>query len=232
MGNNETAPKTRMVLQVEVTDIFFPLLIFSDCFSLVLHLARVSVTTHSMRRYLDPTEVAQTVQLLQDGSSICAIARRFALSPSTVSRAWRRFQETGSYSRRAGQGRRRSANSVRCSVSAAPQGYAVFIQIKVYKTYPCVAADTEQRTLFASSGYSPKWCYADEEETDCWIKSLFLFSLRRKSVLVASLNSDWTTDGRWTILTMSFILFWALTVLFTWQSMGQSQDSRVSSKIS
>ncbi|MCI4381318.1 hypothetical protein PGIGA_G00250300 [Pangasianodon gigas] len=61
-----------------------------------------------MRRYLDPTEVAQAVQLLQDGTSIHAIARRFAVSPSTVSRAWRRFQETGSYSRRAGQGRRRS----------------------------------------------------------------------------------------------------------------------------
>ncbi len=37
-----------------------------------------------------------------------AIVRRFAVSPSTVSRAWRRFQETGSYSRRAGQGHRRS----------------------------------------------------------------------------------------------------------------------------
>ena len=49
---------------------FFSLLIFSDCFSLVLHLARVSVTTGSMRRYLDPTEVAQAVQLLQDGTSI------------------------------------------------------------------------------------------------------------------------------------------------------------------
>ncbi len=87
---------------------FFSLLIFSDCFSLVLYLARVSVTTGSMRRYLDPTEVAQAVQLLQDATSIRSIARRFAVSPSTVSRAWRRFQETGSYSRRAGQGRRRS----------------------------------------------------------------------------------------------------------------------------
>ncbi|MCJ8738325.1 hypothetical protein PDJAM_G00034520 [Pangasius djambal] len=38
--------------------------------------SRVSVTTGSMRRYLDPTEVAQAVQLLQDGTSICAIARR------------------------------------------------------------------------------------------------------------------------------------------------------------
>ncbi len=70
--------------------------------------ARVSVTTGSMGRYLDTTEVAQAVQLIHDGTSIRAIARRFAVSPSTVSRAWRRIQETGSYSRRAGQGRRRS----------------------------------------------------------------------------------------------------------------------------
>ncbi len=56
MGNNETTPKTGMVLQVKATDIF-PYL-FSDCFSLVLHLAKVSVTTGSMRQFLDPTEVA------------------------------------------------------------------------------------------------------------------------------------------------------------------------------
>ncbi len=31
---------------------------------------------------------------------------------------------------------------------------------------------------------------------------------------------------------MLFILFWTLTVQFTWQSMGQSQASRFSSKIS
>ncbi len=110
MGNNEKTPKTGMVLQVAFyigTDIFFPLLIFSDCFSLVLHLARVNATTGSMRRYLDPTEVAQAVQLLQDGTSICTIARRFVVSHSAVSKVWRRFQES-SYSRRAGHGRRRS----------------------------------------------------------------------------------------------------------------------------
>ncbi len=87
---------------------FFSLLIFPDCFSLVLHLASVSVTSGSMRRYLDPAEVAQAVQLLQDGTSIHAITRRFAVSPSTDSRTWRRFQDTGSYSRRAGQGCRKS----------------------------------------------------------------------------------------------------------------------------
>ncbi len=63
-------------------------------------------------------------------------------------------------------------------------------------------------------------------------KVVFVF-FPYKSILVASLKSDWTTDGRLTILTVHiFILFWALTVLFTWQSMGQSQTSRFSSKIS
>ena len=62
-----------------------------------------------MRRFLNPTEVAQIVQLLQDGTSTRAVARRFDVSPSTISRTWRRFQETGSYSRRAGQGGRRSS---------------------------------------------------------------------------------------------------------------------------
>ncbi|KAI4905616.1 hypothetical protein NFI96_026968 [Prochilodus magdalenae] len=76
--------------------------------SRVLQLTWVSVTTSTMGRYLDPTEVAQVVQILKDGTSICTIATRFAVSPSTVLRVRWRFQETGSYSRRAGQGCRRS----------------------------------------------------------------------------------------------------------------------------
>ncbi len=104
MGNNETKG---MVLQVEATDIFSPTHFFW-LFTSFAFGYRVSATTGSMRRYLDPTEVAQAVQPLQDGTSIRAIARRFAVSPNTVSRAWRRFQETGSYSRWAGQSRRRS----------------------------------------------------------------------------------------------------------------------------
>lgn len=49
-------------------------------FSLVLHLVRVSVTTGSIRRYLDSTEVARVVQMLHDGTSICAIGRSFVVS--------------------------------------------------------------------------------------------------------------------------------------------------------
>ncbi|KAI3362808.1 hypothetical protein L3Q82_001858 [Scortum barcoo] len=53
-----------------------------------------------MRRSLQPTQVAQVVQLIQDGTSMRAVARRFAVSVSVVSRAWRRYQETGQYIRR------------------------------------------------------------------------------------------------------------------------------------
>ncbi len=69
MGNNETNPKTG----IRWRPLTFFFLLFSDCFSLVLHLSRVIVITGSMRRYLDPTEVAQSVQLLQDGTSMRAV---------------------------------------------------------------------------------------------------------------------------------------------------------------
>ncbi|KAI3371829.1 hypothetical protein L3Q82_006712 [Scortum barcoo] len=62
----------------------------------------------SMRRSLQPTQVAQVVQPIQDGTSMRAVARRFAVSVSVVSRAWRRYQETGQYIRRRGGGRRRA----------------------------------------------------------------------------------------------------------------------------
>ncbi|KAI4888818.1 hypothetical protein NFI96_023925, partial [Prochilodus magdalenae] len=65
-------------------------------------------TRGSMRRTLQPTQVAQVVQLIQDGTSMRAAARRFAVSVSVMSRAWRRYQETGQYGRRRGGGRRRA----------------------------------------------------------------------------------------------------------------------------
>uniref|UniRef100_A0AAR2LXE6 Transposase Tc1-like domain-containing protein n=1 Tax=Pygocentrus nattereri TaxID=42514 RepID=A0AAR2LXE6_PYGNA len=46
--------------------------------------------------------------LIQDGTSMRAVARRFAVSVSIVSRGWRRYQETGQYTKRRGGGRRRA----------------------------------------------------------------------------------------------------------------------------
>uniref|UniRef100_A0A3B4DMX9 Tc1-like transposase DDE domain-containing protein n=1 Tax=Pygocentrus nattereri TaxID=42514 RepID=A0A3B4DMX9_PYGNA len=61
-----------------------------------------------MRRTLQPTQVAQVVQLIQDGTSMRTVARRFAVSVSVVSRGWRHYQETGQYTRRRGGGHRRA----------------------------------------------------------------------------------------------------------------------------
>ncbi|KAI4898026.1 hypothetical protein NFI96_017465 [Prochilodus magdalenae] len=55
--------------------------------------------------------VAQVVQLILDGTSMPAVARSFAVSVSVVSRAWRRYQETGQYTRRRGGGRRRATTA-------------------------------------------------------------------------------------------------------------------------
>ncbi len=91
------------------------------------------------------------------------------------------------------------------------------------------AADTEACTLHFSKMVL-RWTRGNKLLN----KVVVLFSLHGKSVLVASLNSDWTTDGRWTVLIwFVFHTFLGLdTVLFIWQSMGQSQASRFASKIS
>ena len=55
----------------------------------------------------------------------------------------------------------------------------------------------------------------DRWQRNCWIKSLFLFSSLTKSVPVASYNPDCTSDGRWSILTTTFIPFLHLdTVIY------------------
>ena len=60
-----------------------------------------------VRRYLEDTEVARAIQMLSDGMRQRQVARRLGVSQSVVSRLWTRFQETGEYTRRSGQGRHR-----------------------------------------------------------------------------------------------------------------------------
>ncbi|CAJ0952893.1 unnamed protein product [Ranitomeya imitator] len=61
-----------------------------------------------MRRTLLPTQVAQVVQLIQDGTSMGAVVRRFAVCISLVSKGCRRYQETSQNTRRRGGNRRRA----------------------------------------------------------------------------------------------------------------------------
>jgi len=58
-------------------------------------------------RHLSENQVAQVIVLLEEGRSQRYVANRFHVSQSVVSRAWARYQETGHYQRRRGQGRRR-----------------------------------------------------------------------------------------------------------------------------
>lgn len=58
-------------------------------------------------RHLNENQVAQVIALLEDGRSQRYVANRFNVSQSVVSRAWTRYQDTGLYRRRRGQGRRR-----------------------------------------------------------------------------------------------------------------------------
>ncbi len=61
----------------------------------------------------------------------------------------------------------------------------VYALIWTKTAYPCDPADTEQRTQFTFQRIFSKMLYADAEEINCWIKSLFWFSLCTKSILVA-----------------------------------------------
>ena len=63
------------------------------------------VFADAARRHLDLTDVAIAVRLLEDGERLRVVAMRLDVSPSVVSRLWRRYQETGEYTRRQGQGR-------------------------------------------------------------------------------------------------------------------------------
>lgn len=60
-----------------------------------------------MPRAVSENLAAQIVALIQDGRSQAHCSRFFHVSRSVVQRVWERFQETGEYRRRRGQGRRR-----------------------------------------------------------------------------------------------------------------------------
>ena len=65
------------------------------------------VTSYGVRRFLEEVEVAQAVALLESWYTQRIVAERFDVSRSVVARLWRRYQETGEFTRREGQGRHR-----------------------------------------------------------------------------------------------------------------------------
>lgn len=61
---------------------------------------------------MGPEQVAQAVALNNDGRSVRYIANTLGIPRSTVSDALQKFRETGVYTRRPGQGRRRATNHI------------------------------------------------------------------------------------------------------------------------
>lgn len=61
----------------------------------------------AVRRILREPEVARAVQLLEEGAVQRVVADRLGVARSVIARLWRRYQETGRYTRRPGQGRPR-----------------------------------------------------------------------------------------------------------------------------
>jgi len=57
-------------------------------------------------RHLNENQVAQVIALLESASQRY-VANKFNVSQSVVSRAWTRYEDTGHYRRRRGQGCRR-----------------------------------------------------------------------------------------------------------------------------
>lgn len=102
IDNRQDTPNEGVVQQVLTTDHF------SAPTSHFLMLA-VLWSSCSTRRSLQPTPVAQVVQLIQDGTLMWIVARRFAVSVGVVSRPWRCYQETGKYIRKHWGGCRRAA---------------------------------------------------------------------------------------------------------------------------
>ncbi len=109
-----------------------------------------------------------------------------------------------------------------------PQPFALLTQCSTtepqehYKCkYPCGAADIEQHTQFASSGYSPKWRYSDANETNYWINRYFYFLCVQKvfSSLHKAQIEPLMADG----------LFWRYLSYFSgpwqWYLLGSQWDS-------
>jgi transposase len=104
-------------------------------------------------RHLSEIGVVKLVTLLQEGHSQQEVARRLGVSQSVVSRAWRRYRETGIYHRRQGQGRKRKttyAEDRLLRISAKRKRFCTARELKndlQLATGTTVSTDTIRRRL-------------------------------------------------------------------------------------
>ncbi len=73
-------------------------------------------------------------------------------------------------------------------------------------------ANTEERTQFPSSGYSPKWHYRVTRRRRIWIKSFFWGRFRTKSILVVRKIMAEPLMSHGLFYNISLLRFWTLIV--------------------
>jgi Transposase and inactivated derivatives len=56
-------------------------------------------------RHLNEVQLARAVSLIQEGLTFRRVAVDLNVSPSVIRRLWNRYDETGQFTRRVGQGR-------------------------------------------------------------------------------------------------------------------------------
>ncbi len=105
-------------------------------------------------------------------------------------------------------------------------------KLKQCKQHICVNTLHTLFTYVILSKMVPGWRGGDKLLNKVVIFVCLFVFLCTKSILVASQNYGWTSDVTWIILRMSLLPFWTLIVLGSLLSMGGSESSRNSSKIS
>ncbi len=93
--------------------------------------------------------------------------------------------------------------------------YATQIKILLMKSESFLTLHRQSRILLEHKKkrlYSTISSLPCQSSTRVHENTTAMFSLRTKSILVASQNYCWNTDVTWTILTMSLLPFWALNV--------------------
>lgn len=106
-------------------------------------------------------EAAQAVALLQQGLSQREVARELNMSQSAVSRVYRKYQETGSFERRTGSGRKRctSERDDRFIVTTSLRNRAltgVQVQQELRETRAVVASEWTVRRRLKAANLTPK----------------------------------------------------------------------------
>lgn len=144
------------------------------------------------------TQAAQVEQLIQDGTSVRAVARRFAVSVSVASRAWRNYRETDWYIRRRA-GRQQPSSVDRylgeCVCSNGQKQTPWGWEGQTSTGGGCACSPTPCR-MFTRETLKPSWCFSVSTEKD-WRNAIIRRRLRKDKWNRAQFSNYQSTKSVW-----------------------------------